>query len=99
LRLTTFLMSLAAAAAALGSFELIVCPAVGPIGLLSLTYGDVGLPFGTGAGEDRACGDCALATSDGILELIFAMDSSGFGEYFSNGGSSVLPGLVERFAP
>lgn len=97
LRLTTFLMSFAAAAAALGSFELIVCPAPEPIGLLSLTYGDVGLPLGTGTGEARACGDCALATSDGMLELISVMDSSGFGVYFSVGGFSAFPGLIERF--
>lgn len=94
-------MSMAAAAAALGSFELIVCPP-GPIGLLSLTYGDDGLPFCMGAGEDRACcggGDCAVATSDGILELIFPIDSLGFGAYFSIGGFSASLGLVECFAP
>jgi hypothetical protein len=39
-------MSLAAAAAALGSFEVTVCAAPLPMGLLSFTYGEVGLPLG-----------------------------------------------------
>lgn len=57
-RLTTFLMSFAAAAAALGSFELIVwpAPAFATIGLPSLTYGDEGLPLGIGAGDARGGG-------------------------------------------
>jgi len=101
LRLTTFLISLAAAAAALGSLELTVGPAPDPCtGVLSLTYEVDGLPFCIGAGEARACicGDCALATSDGILELIFSIDSFGFGVYFSTGGFAMLPGLIERCA-
>ena len=49
-------MSLAAKAAAFGSFELTVCaaPSPFPIGLLRSTYGEVALPFGIlGPGDAR----------------------------------------------
>ena len=57
-----FLMSLAAAAAALGSLEETVCgAAVGPFGiaLLLFTSGAAGLPLGIAAGAGDALVGCA----------------------------------------
>jgi hypothetical protein len=59
-------MSLAAAAAALGSFELTVWAAPEPIGLLSLTKGDVGLPLGTAGDGDLAGVPFATAAGESM---------------------------------
>ena len=57
-------MSLAAKAAAFGSFELTVCVAPWPMGLLLSTYGGVGLPLGIiCAGEPRGGAEMPLATA------------------------------------
>lgn len=76
LRRTTFLISLAAAAAALGSFELIVCGIGCAIGVLSFMYGEDGLPLGiAGDGEVRDCGDTGpfcvvIAAVEDVLDVI-----------------------------